>query len=93
MPDEEDKANVAVLEKEYPGAMLYFFSQDPDYITLKERVAKHCATVTEAEGVATIDIAVETLRVAEYLTPVLKEQLSKPSEFLFMDQYTAWGRA
>lgn len=75
MPDEEDKANVDVLEKKYPGAMPYFFSQDPDYKTVKERVAAFCATGEEAKGVATIDIACETLRVAEYLVPVLQEQL------------------
>merc|ERR1712037_901062 len=68
MPDEDDIANVVVLQKEYPGAMPYFFSQDPDYITVKERVASFCANGTEATGIATIDIAVETLRVAEHLT-------------------------
>mmetsp|Transcript_52473 Transcript_52473/g.77716 ORF Transcript_52473/g.77716 Transcript_52473/m.77716 type:complete len:371 (-) Transcript_52473:513-1625(-) len=76
MPDEEDMANVEKLEKKYPGAMPYFFSQDPDYITVKERVAKTCVTGEEAEGVATIEIACETLKVAEYLTPTLREQLS-----------------
>lgn len=76
MPDEEDKANVSVLTAKYPGAMAYFFSQDPDYITVKERVAGQCATGKEATGVATIDIACETLRVAEYLTPTLREQLA-----------------
>lgn len=75
MPDEEDKANVEKLRAQYPNAMPYFFSQDPDYITLKERVAKFTATGETPERVATIDIAVETLRVAEYLTPVLQEQL------------------
>jgi len=75
MPDEEDKANVSTLEQEYPGAMPYFFSQDPDYITVKERVGDFCANGTEPEGIATIDIACETLRVAEYLVPVLQEQL------------------
>jgi hypothetical protein len=55
----------------------YFFSQDPDYITVKEQVAYFCANGVPAEGVATIDIAVETLRVAEYLTPTLREQLLK----------------
>lgn len=75
MPDEEDKANVSVLEAKYPGAMPYFFSQDPDYITVKDRVANFCANGVEAEGIATIDIACETLRVAEYLVPVLQEQL------------------
>lgn len=69
MPDDEDKANVAALELEYPGAMPYFFVQDPDYIALKERVANLCANGVEATGVADINIAVETLRVAEYLTP------------------------
>lgn len=75
MPDEEDLANVKKLTEEYPGAMPYFFSQDPDYITVKERVAAACANDTDAAGVATIDIACETLRVAEYLTPTLMEQL------------------
>lgn len=75
MPDEDDKANVSVLEKKYPGAMPYFFSQDPDYKTVKERVAAFCAKGEEPQGIATIDIACETLRVAEYLVPVLQEQL------------------
>lgn len=43
---------------------------------MKERVANFCANGVEATGVATIDIAVETLRVAEYLTPTIREQLA-----------------
>lgn len=75
MPDEEDKAHVKELEAKYPTAMPYFFTQDPDYITVKERVAKHTVDGKPAEGVATIGVAVETLKVAEYLTPILQEQL------------------
>ncbi len=75
MPDDEDKVQVAALQEKYPTAMPYFFTQDPDYVTVKERVAKFTATGEEAEGVATIGVAVETLRVAEYLTPTLMEQL------------------
>ena len=75
MPDEEDKAHVESLQQQYPDAMPYFFTQDPDYITVKERVAKHTVDGQPAEGVATIGIAVETLKVAEYLTPLLQEQL------------------
>jgi len=75
MPDDEDKATVQKLQAKYPTAMPYFFTQDPDYVTVKERVAKYTATGDEAEGVATIGIAVETLRVAEYLTPTLMDQL------------------
>mmetsp|Transcript_13747 Transcript_13747/g.40207 ORF Transcript_13747/g.40207 Transcript_13747/m.40207 type:complete len:317 (-) Transcript_13747:107-1057(-) len=75
MPDDEDKAHVKELEAKYPTAMPYFFTQDPDYITVKERVAKHTVDGEPAEGIATIGIAVETLKVAEYLTPILQEQL------------------
>jgi len=75
MPDEEDKAHVKELEAKYPTAMPYFFTQDPDYITVKERVAKHTVDGAPADGVATIGIAVDTLKVAEYLTPLLQEQL------------------
>jgi predicted dehydrogenase len=76
MPDEDDKANVSTLEAEYPGAMPYFFSQDPDYITVKEKVAAFCAKGEEPTGIATIEIACDTLRVAEHLTPLFQEQLS-----------------
>ena len=76
MPDEEDEANVKKLQAKMPDAMPYFFSQDPDYITVKERVAAFSATGVEAEGVATIDVAVETLKVAEFLTPELQRQLT-----------------
>ena len=76
MPDDEDKIHVKELEAKYPTAMPYFFTQDPDYITVKERVAKHTVDGQPAEGVATIGIAVETLKVAEYLTPELQKQLS-----------------
>lgn len=75
MPDDDDKKLVKELTAKYPTAMPYFFTQDPDYITVKERVAKHTVDGEPAEGIATIDIAVETLRVAEYLTPILREQL------------------
>jgi len=75
MPDDEDRVNVDKLTKQYPTAMPYFFTQDPDYVTVKERVAKHTVDGEPAEGVATIAIALETLKVAEYLTPLLQEQL------------------
>jgi len=75
MPDEEDKKLVEELTAQYPTAMPYFFTQDPDYITVKERVAKHTVDGEPADGIATIGIAVETLKVAEYLTPILQEQL------------------
>ena len=75
MPDEDDLVNMKELEAKNPGANTYFYVQDPDYATLKERIAKNCIDGSPAEGVATIDIAIETLKVAEYLTPLLQEQL------------------
>lgn len=76
MPDDEDKVHVEQLTAKYPTAMPYFFTQDPDYITVKERVAKHTVDGQPAEGIADIQIAIDTLKVAEYLTPILREQLS-----------------
>ena len=67
---------VTTLTEKYPGAMPYFFTQDPDYVTVKERVASHCANGTEATGIATIEIACDTLKVAEYLTPTLAKQMA-----------------
>ena len=75
MPDSEDSAAIEDAEKGIPGAMPYFYVQHPDYLKLKQRVAQAVANGGSAEGVATIDVAVETLRVAECLTPTLMEQL------------------
>lgn len=77
MPDDEDAETIKNAEERIAGAMPYFYVQDPDYATLKQRVANAVAedNPASAEGVATIDVAVETLKVAEYLTPVLIEQL------------------
>jgi predicted dehydrogenase len=75
MPDEEDKKAVEELKKKYPTAMPYFFTQDPDYITVKERVAKHTVDGQPAEGVANIGIAIDALKTAEYLVPILQKQL------------------
>ena len=75
MPDNEDAAFIKNAEIQMPGAMPYFYVQSPDYLTLKQRVINAIACSTTADGVATIDTAVESLKVAEYLTPKLMEQL------------------
>ena len=53
--------------------MPYFFAQDPDYLKLKNLVVENILTGTPATGAATIDVAVEILEVAEYVTPLLQE--------------------
>ncbi|CAJ1970022.1 unnamed protein product [Cylindrotheca closterium] len=75
MPDEATVANTDALKAKYGDAMPYFFAQDPDYLKLKQLVVQNCIDGTPAEGVADIETAVETLKVAEYLTPILTKQL------------------
>jgi len=77
-PDEDLKK---IVEKEAaadPEMMPYFFLQSDDYITLKERSTAHILSGAEGapEGMATIDIAVEALKCAEYLTPLLQKALT-----------------
>lgn len=74
-PDAKLKSKVDKQIKEHPDYMPYFFLQDEDYITLKERSTAHILSGAEGhpKGMADIDIAVEALRVAEYLTELLKK--------------------
>ena len=53
--------------------------QERDYRTLKELVAAHVATGKDGgpEGVATIEIGIEALKLAEYLTPELEKQFAE----------------
>jgi predicted dehydrogenase len=78
-PDEALQQHCDAEAKKDPEMMPYFFLQHDDYITLKEGACAHIVAGKEGAppGMATIDIAVETLRVAEYLTPYLQEALKK----------------
>ena len=61
-----------------PEMMPYFFLQSDDYVTLKEATASHTLERKQGapEGIATIEVAIEALKLAEYLTPVLQEALA-----------------
>jgi len=76
-PEPELKKTTAVQAAADPEMMPYFFLQHDDYITLKERTAAHVLAGKEGtpEGIATIDIAIDALKVAEYLTPLLTAAL------------------
>jgi len=78
-PDEELTKVCEAAAKADPEMMPYFALQHDDYITLKERSTAHILSGAPGapEGMATIDIALETLKVAEYLTPLLQEALLK----------------
>lgn len=75
MPDDEAVANTDALKAKYGDAMPYFFAQDPDYLKLKQLVANNCVNGSPTKGVADVETAIETLKVAEYLTPILTKQL------------------
>lgn len=77
IPDQEGELVMRQMMAAEPGTASYFHLQDPDYITLKERFAKHIAAGEAGlpEGVANINIAIEVLRLAEHLTPILKDAM------------------
>ena len=78
-PDEELSKVVEAAAAADPEMMPYFFLQSDDYITLKERATSHilAAKGGAPEGMATIDVALEALKCAEYLTPLLTDALKK----------------
>jgi predicted dehydrogenase len=80
-PDDDEKQVVADKAAADPEMMPYFFLQSDDYTTLKERTAAHvlAGAAGAPEGIATIDIAVDALKVAEYLTPLLTKALQQPA--------------
>jgi predicted dehydrogenase len=78
MPDEATVSNIPHLQQQYgKDTMPYFFAQDPDYLRLKQLLVNYLLDGgnSSLEGVATIDVAIESLKVADYLTPILQEQL------------------
>ena len=78
MPDAEAVANIAALEAKYAlSVMPYFFTQDPDYERVKQLVVDGLVAGKIPQGVATLTTAIDTLKVAEYLTPLLQHQLEK----------------
>jgi predicted dehydrogenase len=77
-PDKALQSIVAAKQAAHPDWMPYFHLQHDDYVTLKERVCSAMLSGTVPEGVATLFIATETLKVAEYLKGTLAEKLSQP---------------
>ncbi len=77
MPDADLVATVEARSKENPDWMPYFHLQHDDYITLKERCTAHIASgaAGDPEGIATIQVGYDTLKLAETLKPLLEKQL------------------
>uniref|UniRef100_A0A7S3VEF7 Gfo/Idh/MocA-like oxidoreductase N-terminal domain-containing protein n=1 Tax=Chaetoceros debilis TaxID=122233 RepID=A0A7S3VEF7_9STRA len=67
-PDEETLKKVEKQCEEDPEMMPYFFVQSDDYSTLKNLVVDSALSGEPAQSVATIQIAIEALKLAEYFT-------------------------
>ena len=70
-PSEKVNAQVAAD----PDMMPYFFVQSDDYWTLKTRVLDSMIKGEDAEGLATIDVGIEAMKLAEYGTAQLMKAL------------------
>ncbi len=67
-PDEETQIKVNKQCEDDPEMMPYFFVQSDDYWTLKDLVINAAIENKPAESVATIQIGIEALKLAEYFT-------------------------
>ena len=75
-PDAELKARMTAQQAAAPDVLPYFFLQSDDYLTLKQRVLSSVVSGEPAEGIATIDIAVETLKAADMLNQQIRDAFS-----------------
>jgi predicted dehydrogenase len=76
MVDEARAAAVAKRQEEHPDWIGYLVTQEVEYKELKERCAKAALAGEFPEGVASIEVAIEALKLAEYLTPLLMQRLA-----------------
>ncbi len=67
-PDAETQKKVEAQCAEDPEMMPYFFVQSDDYFVLKNRVVNSILEGKDPESVATIKIAIDALKLAEYFT-------------------------
>mmetsp|Transcript_23927 Transcript_23927/g.62385 ORF Transcript_23927/g.62385 Transcript_23927/m.62385 type:complete len:396 (-) Transcript_23927:75-1262(-) len=73
----ERAKKVAAEAKAHPDWFSYLYTQAEEYAKLKGVCAAHALAGTTPPGVATIEIACEALKLAEWLTPELQKKLKK----------------
>ena len=74
-PSASEQAAFEAKQKAHSDWMPYFLLQHDDYVTLKERVCQAVLDGGEPLGVASIDVGIEALKLAEALTPELQREL------------------
>jgi len=72
---EQEESQIAYKCLHDPEMMPYFFVNSDDYWTLKMKVIKAFRGDFVENDVASIDVAIEALRLAEYATSVISKQL------------------
>jgi predicted dehydrogenase len=75
-PTEEAAKEIEKKVAADPDIMPYFLVQSDDYLELKNRVIDAILADKEPKGIATIDVAIEALKLAEYGTEELNKALS-----------------
>ena len=73
----ERAKKVAAEAAAHPDWFSYLYTQAEEYAKLKGVCAAHALAGTTPPGVATIEIACEALKLAEWLTPELQKKLKK----------------
>ena len=73
----ERAKKVAAEAAAHPDWFSYLYTQAEEYAKLKGVCASHALAGTTPPGVATIEIACEALKLAEWLTPELQKKLKK----------------
>merc|ERR1719460_2266621 len=77
MVDSERAKTVAADAAAHPDWFSYLYTQAVEYQKLKGVCAEHALAGTTPPGVSTIEIAIEALKLAEWLTPELQKKLKK----------------
>ena len=76
MVEGERATQVAARMAAHPDWFSYLITQEFEYAKLKQMCSEHATAGTLPPGVSTIEIAIEALKLAEYLTPLIKAKLS-----------------
>merc|ERR1719203_1361776 len=81
-PDAEISEVAQEIEQSEPGCMPYFYLQDGEYLSLKRQVLQHIASGMPGspEGVASIETAIEGLKLCDYITDCLMSDIGAPQE-------------
>lgn len=61
--------------KKHPDYLPYLITQEQEYKILKERVAQAVLHNSPPENVATVEVGIEALKLAEFLTPYLQGRI------------------